>query len=149
MRLFVPAGVLLSSGFEDQLKMDMQKGRMLMDAFIFPDNKAIGNGTPTFIVDVDTAHATALEEHLKRYILRSKVQLRKTNHSVIQAWGPTCTKLWGNYIPEKHTRGLPTGSIVPRVGFTDIGCRDPRHAELGLRFLMDEQLQDGTRRMLS
>ena len=149
MRLFVPAGVLLSSGFEDQLKMDMQKGRMLMDAFIFPDNKAIGNGTPTFIVDVDTAHATALEEHLKRYILRSKVQLRKTNHSVIQAWGPTCTKLWGNYIPEKHTRGLPTGSIVPRDGFTDIGCRDPRHAELGLRFLMDEQLQDGTRRMLS
>ena len=120
---------------------------MLLDAFIFPVNKAIGNGTPTFILDVDSTHVTALEEHLKRYILRNKVQLRKTNHPVVQTWGPNSTKLWGNYVPEKHTRGLPTGSIVPREGFTDIGCRDPRHPDLGIRFLMDEELQAGARRM--
>ncbi len=93
---------------------------------------------PSFILDIDASLVNTLQTHLKRYLLRNDVLIQKSAFKVIQAWGPTVSKLWGNYLPEQG-RKLPHGSLVPRQGFVDCGCQDMRHTELGIRFLSSSQ----------
>ena len=97
---------------------------------------------PTFILDFDAIHLNALQSHLSRYILRNKVKIEETRHQIVQAWGPSSSRLWGNYVPDQ-VKGLPLGSLVPRNGFVEMGCRDTRHSQLGIRFVLEPEHDKG------
>lgn len=109
---------------------------MLWDAFIYPKNKDDEFPHPTYLIECDAEATTDLLKHLKKYVLRAKVKMADATSSYVawQVWGPAATQLWGSYVPAA-TKGLPVGGAVPKERFCDVGCRDPRHAELGLRVI--------------
>ncbi|TPX58484.1 aminomethyltransferase [Spizellomyces sp. 'palustris'] len=80
--------------------------------------------------------------HLKRYKLRAKLSIsdETARYRAYQVWGPTASLLWGNYVPTvsgaagKH---MPIGSVLPKERFCDMGCKDPRHPDLGLRVVVE------------
>lgn len=100
------------------------QGRVLFDAFIYAEN------TTSFIVETDAAVSVDAAAHIKKYMMRSKLKLEPLEDQVWQAWGPTSTSIW-----EQDSN--PTGSdvYIPRNGISDIGCKDPRHKSLGIRFV--------------
>ena len=98
-----------------------------------------------FLIDCDSRAVNALIAHIKRYALRSKLTVTDVSDSmrVIQAWGPSASSLWGNYVEvcvlcvfsgllcrllKKNNNMKPTtaskyppGSIVPKESFVDVG----------------------------
>ncbi|KAJ3332975.1 IMP 5'-nucleotidase [Blyttiomyces sp. JEL0837] len=115
------------------------QGRVLYDAFIHPQNKGSIFPHPTFLIDCDIRGIPALMKHLKRYILRSTVVAKDVTdlYTVYQAWGPTAASLWGSYVEPRSAKNAPIGSILPKERFVDVGCKDPRHSDLGIRFLLE------------
>ncbi len=103
-------------------------------------NRTIGTHLPCIVLDVDSKLADLLQSHLTKYKLRSKLDIIKTNLKVIQAWGPLTERLW---LPPT-TSNLPLGSFVAKQGLMDgfIGCKDPRHPHLGIRFVVEETKVD-------
>ncbi|KAJ3045436.1 ccr4 associated factor [Rhizophlyctis rosea] len=114
------------------------QGRVLYDVFIHPKNKGFEFPHPTFLLDVDSRAIPALQAHLKKYLLRSKltVQDASSRYRVWQVWGPSTSLLWTHFVP-KETKALPLGGAVPKDRFCDVGCKDPRHPDLGLRVVME------------
>lgn len=106
------------------------QGRVMMDAFVYPSNTS-QQQEAVFYVDCDASDQ--LVDHLCRYKLRLKVDVNTDEWRVWQAWGPTALSLWGYTALPK---GVPVGSMVARP-FARIGCRDPRHPQLGIRFLLN------------
>nr|KAJ3422511.1 ccr4 associated factor [Polyrhizophydium stewartii] len=115
------------------------QGRILFDAFIFPENKGSEFPHPSFLIDCDVMVAELLETHLKRYKLRRKIAISNASDSlaVWQAWGRSSDLLWGSYVSRDCARHVPIGGIVPKESFCDVGCRDPRNKQLGVRFVLD------------
>ncbi|KAI9348949.1 hypothetical protein DFJ73DRAFT_960107 [Zopfochytrium polystomum] len=114
------------------------QGRVLFDAFIYPKNRGGAFPHPVFLIDCDDRAVEPLMKHLKRYILRSKVSLRDVSSEVVltQAWGPNAASLWGNYVEPGAARKQPAGGVVPKGSFVDVGCRDPRMSDMGVRFVV-------------
>ena len=114
---------------------------MIADAFIYPVNKSIGTQIPSVILDVDKQMADFIQLHLQKYKLRSKIDVAKTDHRIIQAWGPSTEQLWGQSVSPMSSK-LPLGSFVAKQGLidglVDIGCKDPRHPLLGIRFVVED-----------
>ncbi|KAI8927415.1 hypothetical protein BC831DRAFT_510840 [Entophlyctis helioformis] len=129
------------------------QGRILFDAFVYPENKGGEFPHPSFLVDVDTATAPKFEAHLRRYKLRNRITVTNlaSDEFVWQAWGRNAHLLWGSYVDRMSAKNMPPGSVVPKESFCDVGCRDPRHASLGVRFVLDmsqsppDNLQRGRR----
>lgn len=115
---------------------------MIGDAFIYPVNKTIGTQLPSVVLDVDIKIADRIQSHLQKYKLRSKIDIIKPNYKIIQAWGPSTERLW---VPPS-TSNLPLGSFVARQGLidglVDVGCKDPRHPYLGIRFVVEDSKVD-------
>ncbi|KAJ3171232.1 ccr4 associated factor [Geranomyces variabilis] len=115
------------------------QGRVLFDVFIYPKNRGETFPHPTFIIEHDARQTADILLHLKRYKLRAKLTVTDVSaqYQAFQIWGPSTTHLWGTYLPPQigaaGGRTLPQGAQLPRERFCDIGCKDPRHADLGLR----------------
>ena len=94
---------------------------------------------PTYIIDHHKDISSQLQSHLKRFTLRSKVSISdvSSDYNVYQLWGPGTDALWGQFIPQINVK-LPTGSLVPREGFTDIGFRDTRAPGMGVRVVLPQ-----------
>ncbi|KAJ1562881.1 ccr4 associated factor, partial [Cladochytrium tenue] len=127
------------------------QGRMLFDCFIHPRNRGDEFRHPVFLVDCDARAAAPLARHLQRYVLRARVSVRSTTDgefAVHQAWGPATAAgggLWGGYVDAAAARGQPPGALVPRAaGFVDVGCRDPRHPDLGVRFIVEDGAKEAS-----
>lgn len=105
-----------------------------LDSFIYPQNQG-PDFNNSYLVEVDVRVKDSFKPHLMKYLLRSKIKLDLVDdeYQVWQVWGPSASKLWGNYVKDTT---LPRGLVVPRDRFCDIGCRDPRNPHLGVRFIL-------------
>ncbi|KAJ3099593.1 Iron-sulfur clusters incorporation protein [Phlyctochytrium planicorne] len=114
------------------------QGRVLYDAFIYPKNVGPSFPHPSFLVECDAEAKDPLYKHLKKYLLRAKVTITDVSdaYSVYQAWGPKATLHWQSFVQSSVPKAIPPGSLVLKDRFSDIGCGDPRHHELGVRFLL-------------
>ncbi|KAJ3122318.1 ccr4 associated factor [Nowakowskiella sp. JEL0407] len=79
-----------------------------------------------------------LISHFKRYILRNKVHLSNVSdqYQTYQCWGPTTHGLWGSYVEPTAASKLPPGGLVAKERFCDVGTKDPRNSDMGLRILL-------------
>ncbi|KAI9345210.1 hypothetical protein BDR26DRAFT_958274 [Obelidium mucronatum] len=86
-------------------------GRVLCEAFVHPAPTDDGG----FLLDADARALPALAAHLRKYALRAKVAVDDASAAVAvrQAWG----------------------AALDRKTVAAVGCADPRHADLGVRFL--------------
>lgn len=113
------------------------KGRLLYDTFIYPVNVGVNFPHPKFIIECSGGAIGPLSQHLKRYILRSKVKLRDvtSEYSIFSIWGPGTTHLRSvTHQDPSHHEKQPTGSLVKKESrFADIGCLDPRVPNFGIR----------------
>jgi folate-binding Fe-S cluster repair protein YgfZ len=109
-------------------------GRILYDAFVYPTHNY---GRTNFLIDVDSRILPDLMHHLKRYVLRKKVAIRTLEKQLFQIWGPETSTLWGSVPPiDTLPPSVPSGCLVPRDRFTEIGTKDSRNLGLGLRVLL-------------
>ncbi|KAI9105591.1 hypothetical protein DFS34DRAFT_600017 [Phlyctochytrium arcticum] len=117
------------------------QGRILFDAFIYPKNMADTFPHPSYLIEHDATHTSALLSHLTRYKLRSKLTFQNVSegYAVYQMWGPTSDLLWGSFVPPAAGKTLPQGSVLPKERFCDVGCRDPRRPEMGLRVVVEKE----------
>ncbi|KAI8915174.1 hypothetical protein DFJ77DRAFT_461565 [Powellomyces hirtus] len=118
------------------------QGRVLYDVFIYPKNRCETFPHPCFVVEHDSRLTQDLMTHLKRYKLRAKLNITNVSSQfqAYQIWGPNTSRLWGSYLPPMAgaaAKGLPHGAQLPRERFCDIGCRDPRHSDLGVRIVSE------------
>ncbi|KAJ3161052.1 ccr4 associated factor [Geranomyces michiganensis] len=119
------------------------QGRILFDVFIYPKNRGETFPHPIFIIEHDARQTADILLHLKRYKLRAKLTVTdvSSQYQAYQIWGPSTAHLWGTYLPPQigaaGGRNLPQGAQLPRERFCDIGCKDPRHADLGLRVVSE------------
>ncbi|KAI8825593.1 uncharacterized protein EV422DRAFT_132638 [Fimicolochytrium jonesii] len=118
------------------------QGRVLYDAFIYPHNTGPTFPHPTFLIEHDARHTPALLLHLKRHKLRAKISITDVSatYTAWQIWGPATAAMWGvNVVRDEVVGGvaLPLGALVGRERLCDIGCRDPRHREMGLRVVLE------------
>ncbi|CAO3660425.1 unnamed protein product [Umbelopsis ramanniana] len=113
------------------------QGRLLYDTFIYPVNVGVNFPHPKFIIECSGGAIGPLSQHLKRYILRSKVKLRDvtSEYSIFSIWGPGTTHLRSvTHQDSSHHEKHPTGSLVKKESrFADIGCLDPRVPDFGIR----------------
>ncbi|KAJ3196913.1 hypothetical protein HK101_007278 [Irineochytrium annulatum] len=114
------------------------QGRVLFDAFVFPKNMGSEFPRPSFLIEVDSTALDAFVAHLGKYKLRSKITATDVSaqYQLYQAWGPRAPSLWKNYLEPVSAKKVPVGGLVPKERFADIGCKDPRHPEMGVRFLI-------------
>ena len=90
-------------------------GRILFDSFLYRFDTI---EPYNYILDIDVRLESAFTTHMKRYILRSKIEMKKlSDKQVWQAWGL-----------EEEMSGLEveSGSLL---------FKDPRHHSLGYRFI--------------
>ncbi|KAG2184172.1 hypothetical protein INT44_009187 [Umbelopsis vinacea] len=113
------------------------QGRLLYDTFIYPVNVGVNFPHPKFIIECAGGAIGPLSQHLKRYILRSKVKLRDvtSEYSIFSIWGPGTAHLRSvTHQEPSHHEKHPTGSLVKKESrFADIGCLDPRVPNFGIR----------------
>ncbi|KAI7866645.1 hypothetical protein BDF14DRAFT_1882423 [Spinellus fusiger] len=86
-------------------------GRMLYDAFIYP----MHNNSATWIIECSESQKDALSQHLKRYLLRSKVKIEDVTHEygVWSLWGPDpSNKVTGGY--DTRAPGMGYRAILPK-----------------------------------
>ncbi|KAJ3403761.1 ccr4 associated factor [Chytriomyces hyalinus] len=109
-------------------------GRILFDAFIHPVNKGPDFPRPEFLVDVDARAVDPLMAHLRKFKLRAKVSIDNASdfYSVHQVWGSNSASLWARSLPTH----LPQGAVLAKHRFADIGGKDPRHPDMGVRFVL-------------
>lgn len=109
---------------------------MLYDAFIYPVNVGVNFPHPKFIIECAAGSTTLLLKHLKRYILRSKVNLRDVSeeYGLWSIWGNALVKAPPLSVVDSSRVGVPTGSLVKtNKRISDIGCFDPRVPGFGYR----------------
>ncbi|KAI8801994.1 hypothetical protein BJ742DRAFT_858726 [Cladochytrium replicatum] len=117
------------------------QGRILYDSFIYPKNKGTEFPHPSFVVEVDSGAVNSFVSHLKRFVLRNKVTVRRKDEcGVFQVWGPNAAQLWETYVEPVAASKMPAGSVVPKR-FWDVGTRDSRHPELGLRMVVKNDVK--------
>jgi folate-binding Fe-S cluster repair protein YgfZ len=95
------------------------QGRVLLDAFVYSHEDF-------YLVEIDSHHTEVFQSHLKKYILRAKVEVERTNLAVWQAWPKQGTLEEAFHAIEKHSDTLA------------MAIRDPRHEEMGFRFLLPQ-----------
>ena len=107
----------------------------MFDTFIYPENKKT-IFTPSFIVETDPSVNQDWLKHVSKYVLRSKIKIQDCSqeYQVWQAWGDSSRLLHGHCVP-KDAKLFPPGSLIAKENHYSIGCKDPRHSELGIRFL--------------
>ncbi|KAI8854048.1 hypothetical protein BC829DRAFT_350807, partial [Chytridium lagenaria] len=107
------------------------QGRVLYDAFIYPKNIGSEFPHPSFLVECDQKAVDPLYAHLRKYLLRAKVKVTKVSdaYKVFQAWGPHASTQWHAFVD-------PGSAKVLKQRFSDVGCIDPRHADLGCTILV-------------
>ncbi|KAJ3112414.1 ccr4 associated factor [Physocladia obscura] len=106
-------------------------GRVLFDAFIHPLKER------EFLLDVDARQVDGVAAHLRKYALRAKVRIADATpaYAVQQAWGPAAAALWRPFVDARDQARLPPGAALPRLRRLAVGCSDPRHPALGVRFV--------------
>ncbi|KAI8580299.1 hypothetical protein K450DRAFT_237822 [Umbelopsis ramanniana AG] len=113
------------------------QGRLLYDTFIYPVNVGVNFPHPKFIIECAGGAIGPLSQHLKRYILRSKVKLRDvtSEYSIFSIWGQGTAHLRSvTHQEPSHHEKHPAGSLVKKESrFADIGCLDPRVPNFGIR----------------
>ncbi|GAB5587569.1 ccr4 associated factor [Umbelopsis nana] len=113
------------------------QGRLLYDTFIYPVNVGVNFPHPKFIIECAGGAIDQLSQHLKRYILRSKVKVRdvSSDYTIWSIWGPSTAHIRSvTHKDHPHHDKQPTGSLVKKEGrVSDIGCVDPRVPNFGLR----------------
>ena len=96
------------------------KGRTLYDCFVYHSEEN------SFLVEADREIIGSLENHLKKYILRSKVSVRQTDATVWQVWST------GEQQKKLHAMSF---------GDSTIAIKDPRNQGMGLRFILESDAQ--------
>lgn len=110
---------------------------MLYDTFIYPVNVGVNFPHPKFIIECSGGAIGPLTQHMKRYILRSKVKVRdvSSDYSIWNIWGPGTANIRSasHKEPAHHEKHL-AGSLIKKEGrISDIGCLDPRVPGFGYR----------------
>ncbi|KAJ2955869.1 hypothetical protein NQZ79_g8201 [Umbelopsis isabellina] len=113
------------------------QGRVLYDTFIYPVNVGVNFPHPKFIIECSGGAIGPLTQHMKRYILRSKVKVRdvSSDYSIWNIWGPGTANIRSasHKEPAHHEKHL-AGSLIKKEGrISDIGCLDPRVPGFGYR----------------
>jgi transferase CAF17, mitochondrial len=108
------------------------QGRLQFDTFIYPQN----NTPNSLIIECDSQHSTLLQSHLNRYKLRNQVTIQESDGQLWQAWGPSTHDLCNKRFVPPASKPLSIGSVVPMDMFCQVGCKDPRHPDMGLRFVL-------------
>ncbi|KAJ3222117.1 ccr4 associated factor [Clydaea vesicula] len=117
------------------------QGRVLYDGFIYP--KLNLSKIPEYLIEVDDRALEPLILHLKKFILRNKIELNNISNEkdVYQIWGPNFTSLYSGTLIDKNldllnkNEKFPVGCLIWDK-FSNIGMRDPRHLDMGLRVIL-------------
>ncbi|KAJ3410217.1 Iron-sulfur clusters incorporation protein, partial [Chytridiales sp. JEL 0842] len=133
----VDAVKFLQGMVTNQMTKVERGGDGILAAFLSAQNRGHDFPHPVFIIECDARAVDPLMKHLKRYTLRSKVKLSNVSDQFVtyQAWGPSAASTWTNYQKPDVFRNVPVGGLLSKERFTDIGCKDPRHKDLGFRFV--------------
>ncbi|KAG2176393.1 hypothetical protein INT43_005627 [Umbelopsis isabellina] len=113
------------------------QGRVLYDTFIYPVNVGVNFPHSKFIIECSGGAIGPLTQHMKRYILRSKVKVKdvSSDYSIWNIWGPGTANIRSalHKEPAHHEKHL-AGSLIKKEGrISDIGCLDPRVPGFGYR----------------
>ncbi|KAI1505424.1 Aminomethyltransferase folate-binding domain-containing protein [Biscogniauxia marginata] len=103
-------------------------GRVLHDVFVYPETRGLyggGGGGAAFVVEVDAAQLENLMRHMRRYKLRSVVDLRALPPDEAAVW-----QVWGQDPPPP-----PPPPFLPSESSPHVVLRDPRAPEMGFRVL--------------
>lgn len=100
---------------------------MLYDTFIYPVNVGVNFPHPKFIIDYPNSSKTAFIRHLKRYLLRSKVNIRDCSEEY------QLYNIWGTAL---NNETLDPALVQKEKRFSDIGCTDPRIPGFGYRTVL-------------
>ncbi|CAI2165582.1 13649_t:CDS:2 [Funneliformis geosporum] len=114
-------------------------GRVMFDAFIHPKNSGTSFPHPTFLVECDSRILPEIIKHMKKYILRSKVKINDVSsfYQIWNVWGDKIDNLWWrNQVPNPSATKLQTGVLVLKEKIAEIGCRDKRYPNMGLRLVL-------------
>nr|CAG8630260.1 14570_t:CDS:2 [Entrophospora candida] len=114
-------------------------GRVLYDTFIYPKNIGSTFPHPTFLIECDSRGSSHLINHLKKYLLRSKIVITdvSSHYNAWSIWGKNINNLWWQHqIPKPFTTKLPTGTLVLKERINEIGCKDKRYPDMGLRLVL-------------
>ncbi|KAI9141612.1 hypothetical protein BKA69DRAFT_1019546, partial [Paraphysoderma sedebokerense] len=108
------------------------QGRVLFDVFIYPRNIGTDFPHPRFFIESSTSIIPSLMGHLKRYKVRSKVNIEdiSTDYSIWNIWGPNKSSMWWQ---KDGGKGLPVGGFLLKKDQIEIGCRDGRMPLMGWR----------------
>jgi transferase CAF17, mitochondrial len=93
------------------------QGRVLFDAFVYSHNGF-------YLVEIDSHLSQLFQDHLKRYRLRSLVNIETANLAVWQAW------------PKEGSLNEAFDAIERHSETLSMAIRDPRHENMGFRFLL-------------
>lgn len=123
-------------------------GRVLFDAFVYPENTAstFSQTRDAFIIETDQRCKDVLKRHIDKYILRYKVKCEAADDlAVWQCFGPSAKTLWAKRASlnnaSLHNASLNAPPQIDSFSLSRIGCRDPRHEHLGARFLLPADTQ--------
>ncbi|CAB5200995.1 uncharacterized protein OCT59_022770 [Rhizophagus irregularis] len=114
-------------------------GRVLFDAFIHPKNLGTSFPHPTFLVECDSRIIPEIIKHMKKYLLRSKVNITDVSslYQIWNVWGNEINNLWWRHqVPNPSATKLHTGTLVLKENIAEIGCRDKRYPNMGLRLVL-------------
>ncbi|GES76761.1 aminomethyltransferase folate-binding domain-containing protein [Rhizophagus clarus] len=114
-------------------------GRVLFDAFIYPKNLGTSFPYPTFLVECDLRIIPEIIKHMKKYLLRSKVNITDVSslYQIWNIWGNGINNLWWKHqVPNPSATKLHTGTLVLKENIAEIGCRDERYPNMGLRLVL-------------
>ncbi|KAM7188667.1 putative transferase CAF17, mitochondrial [Naviculisporaceae sp. PSN 640] len=111
------------------------KGRVLHDVFLYPYNPSSPSELPTgdsFLIEVDASEAARLQQHIKRYKLRAKFDVRLLEESGLQVW-----HAWSD---NTETLAVACEEIVKKNDILTLD-QDPRAPGLGYRIISRSSLE--------
>ncbi|KAF8449731.1 hypothetical protein BDZ91DRAFT_853489 [Kalaharituber pfeilii] len=102
------------------------QGRVIADVFVYPVHKSVHTvtgteGEPTYLIECAGAIAKDLERHLRRYMLRAKLQLKQVNDEwdVWVSWG-TGADLFTRFLVPREVQ-LPPELLHPAESDPNLG----------------------------
>ncbi|RIA96450.1 hypothetical protein C1645_733205 [Glomus cerebriforme] len=114
-------------------------GRVMFDSFIHPKNLGTSFPQPTFLVECDSRIIPEIIKHMKKYLLRSNVKITDVSsfYQIWNVWGNKINNLWWrNQVPNPSATKLHSGALVLKENIAEIGCRDKRYPNMGLRLVL-------------
>ncbi|CAL3969261.1 hypothetical protein PZA11_006145 [Diplocarpon coronariae] len=111
-------------------------GRLLNDVFIYPHSE---DGTEGWLIEVDAKEVQVLANHIKRYRLRSKFEVRiveEGERSVWSVWREGEGEGEGGRTPHGPATSRPDSGLDGWIAKGGVACEDKRAPGMGRRLLL-------------